>query len=180
MGINPNEGAMRKCPARLGLIAVLLLSAGFAFGQTDDKEPTAILEFGGAGERGLKGGGASYGPNLAVETTPIEHWLELEAGITPFFRRGKTEWDTDLLFKKPFTLSDTAEVMFGVGPSWSHSGGGAKTADSVGAEAAVDFMFWPWPSRRVGWYVEPSYGYGLGSGHEQTLGVSVGLLIPLF
>jgi hypothetical protein len=44
-------------------------------------------------------------PTVAVEVTPIENWLELEAGVTPLFRRDSTEWGTDLLFKKPWTLS---------------------------------------------------------------------------
>ncbi len=59
---------------------------------------------------------------LAVEVTPIENWLELEAGITPLFsRHHSTEWDTDLLFKKPWTLSKKAELMVGVGPEWVHT-----------------------------------------------------------
>jgi hypothetical protein len=170
---------MSKCAARLGLMTALLLLVGNADGQAEDKEPSAILEIGGAGEWGLNHSGSSYGPNLAVETTPIENWLELEAGITPFFRRGQTEWETDFLFKKPYTLSDTAEFMFGVGPSWSHTVGGGKATDTFGAEAALDFMFWPWADRKYGWYIEPSYGYSFDSGHEQSLGVSVGLLIPI-
>jgi hypothetical protein len=31
-------------------------------------------------------GGSSFGPTIAVEVTPIENWLELEAGVTPLFR----------------------------------------------------------------------------------------------
>src|ERR1700761_8741549 len=86
------------------------------------EEPTAILELGGAGEWAtVKGGGSAYGPNLAAETTPIPGWLEIEAGTTPFFSPGQTEWDTDLLFKKPWDLTDTTEFMMGVGPDWSHT-----------------------------------------------------------
>jgi len=44
--------------------------------------------------------------------------LELESGLTPLFKRHSTEWDTDFLFKKPWTLSRTAEFMLGVGPEW--------------------------------------------------------------
>ena len=33
----------------------------------------------------LKDGGSSSGPNIAAEVTPIENWLELEAGVTPLF-----------------------------------------------------------------------------------------------
>jgi len=161
-----------------GLLALIwiLYSASDAVGQPEE-EPTAILEIGGAGEWGLgHGGGSSYGPNFAVETTPIPEWLELEAGVTPFFSRAQTDWETDFLFKKPFTLSDTAEFMFGIGPSWSHVVTRGKTEDSFGAEAALDFMFWPW-GRRIGWFMEPSYGYA--GEHDQSLGVSAGLLISI-
>lgn len=56
---------------------------------------------GGAAARSLTGEGSSFGADVAVEVTPIENWLEIEAGVTPLFARHSTEWDTDLLFKKP-------------------------------------------------------------------------------
>jgi hypothetical protein len=59
----------------------------------------------------------SFGPTGAIEVSPIENWLEIEAGVTPLFSRGARQWGTDLLFKKPYTLSDNVEFMFGVGPS---------------------------------------------------------------
>jgi hypothetical protein len=59
------------------------------------------------------GGAATFAPNLAAEMTPIENWLELEAGVSPFYTRNLTEWDTDLLFKKPWTISRKAEFMMG-------------------------------------------------------------------
>jgi hypothetical protein len=43
--------------------------------QTEDKEPTAIVELGAAGEWGLPGA-SSYGPSLAVEFTPVKDWLD--------------------------------------------------------------------------------------------------------
>ena len=142
------------------------------------EEPSAILEIGAASETGLKGG-TGFGPSFSVETTPIEDVLEVESGVSPLFSHGQTEWDADFLFKKPWTLSDTVEFMAGVGPSWSHTLSGGKTTDTLGAEAALDFMFWPWPKRRFGWYLEPTYGYSFASGHDQSLSVSVGLLIPI-
>ena len=155
-----------------------LLFAGRAVGQ-EEKEPVAIAEIGGAGEWALTHGTPSYGPNFAVEVTPIKEWLEIEAGVTPFFSRRQTEWDTDLIFKKPYTLSKTTEFMFGVGPEWAHTASGGKGTNSVGGEAALDFMFWPWPKRRWGWYLVPSYGYSFSSGHEQSMSVSMGLLIAI-
>src|ERR1700760_3427718 len=125
------------------------------------EEPSAILEIGGASETDLKGG-TGFGPSLSVEATPIEDVLEIEAGISPLFSHGQTEWDADFLFKKPWTISDTVEFMAGIGPSWSDTLRGGKTSDTFGAEVAGDFMFWPWESRSIGWYVEPSYGFNLG------------------
>jgi hypothetical protein len=168
---------MMKCGPMMGLTAALLLLPGTA--QAEDKEPSAVVEIGGAGEWGVRDGGFGFGPTVAIEVTPIENWLEIEAGVTPLFSRGARQWGTDLLFKKPYTLSDNVEFMFGVGPEWLHTTSGGKTADSIGGEAVLDFMFWPWPGRKFGWYLEPSYGYDFGRGHEQSLGLSVGLLIAI-
>jgi len=166
--------------ARIAMLATLLF-AGRAFGQVEEKEkePVAILEVGGAGEWALNHGTPGYGPSVAAEVTPIKEWLEIEAGVTPFLRHGQTEWDTDLIFKKPYTLSKTAEFMFGVGPEWAHTMQNGKSTDSIGGEAALDFMFWPWAKRRFGWYAEPTYGYSFSSAHEQSASVTVGLLIAI-
>lgn len=146
---------------------------------SEENEPKAIVEIGAAGEWALNHGSPSYGPNLAVEFTPIKEKLEIEAGVTPFFSRGQKEWDTDLLFKKPYTLSKTIEFMCGVGPEWAHATQNGKSTNSFTAEGALDFMFWPWPKRKLGWYFEPSYGYSFAGGHEQSVSISVGLLIPI-
>jgi hypothetical protein len=53
------------------------------------------------------------------------------------------------------------------------------TTNSVGGEVVLDFMFWPSAKHRFGWYVEPGYEYNFGRGHEQSLGVSGGLLIAI-
>ncbi len=160
------------------LPALLLLCAGRAFAQSAEPEPVAIVELGGAVSRDLKGG-TSFGPDLAVEATPIENWLELEAGATPLFSRHTVEWDTDLLFKKPWTLSKKAEFMVGVGPEWIHTRAYGITTNSPGIEAALDFMFWPSAKRRFGWYLEPGYDYSFGQGHPRSVGISAGLLIAI-
>ncbi len=161
------------------MLLALWAGAGQAHSQEAEKEPAAIVEIGASGESSIKGGEASGGPALAVEFTPIEHWLEVEAGVSPLFSRAGTEWDADVLFKKPYTLSKTVEFMIGAGPTWTHVSERGRTQDSVGAEVALDFMFWPWKGRRIGWFLEPGYGYSFGPGHEQSVGVSAGLLIPL-
>ena len=43
----------------------------------------------------------------------------------------------------------------------------------------LDFMFWPSATHRIGWCLEPSYSYGFGREHEQSLGVGAGLLIAI-
>jgi hypothetical protein len=40
-------------------------------------------------------------------------------------------------------------------------------------------MFWPTTERKYGWFVEPSYTYSFARGHDQSFGVSGGLLIPI-
>jgi hypothetical protein len=160
-------------------LAGLLLCPVLAIAQSSQKESVAILELGAAAGWDLKSGGSSFGPTVAAEVTPIENWLELEAGVTPLFRLNSTEWDTDLLFKKPWTLSRKAEFMFGVGPEWVHTSENHITTNSIAGEAALDFMFWPVKKHKYGWYLEPSYDYDFGHGHEQSMGVSGGLLIAI-
>jgi hypothetical protein len=144
-----------------------------------DDDPAAILEVGAATNWNFNGGAATFAPNLAAECTPIENWLELEAGVSPFFTRNSTEWDTDFLFKKPWTLSRKAEFMLGVGPQWSHVKQNGKVANNFAGELAGDFMFWPTGRHHLGWYLEPAYDYSFAGGHQQSIGMSAGLLIGL-
>ena len=145
----------------------------------EPEEPVAILEVGAAMSWNIKGGAATFAPNLAAEITPIEGWLELEAGVSPFYTRKSTEWDTDLLFKKPWTLSRKAEFMLGIGPQWTYLRQNGKTANSIAGEIAGDFMFWPTGKHRFGWFLEPAYDYSFAGGHPQSVGMSAGLLIGI-
>ena len=160
-----------------GQALALLLIAGAAF--AEDKEPVAIVELGAAGEWGLNSGGSSFGPTAAVEFTPIKNWLEIETGAQTLFSHGQTEWDTDFVFKKPFDLSPTVEFEPGIGPVWIRTVSAGRTTNAIGAEAVADFMFWPTPDRKFGWFLEPSCTYSFGPGREQSFGVSAGLLIPI-
>ncbi|PAY03865.1 hypothetical protein CK489_36865 [Bradyrhizobium sp. UFLA03-84] len=164
--------ALRRGP--LLMFALLLSTTAAQTGEKEPKEPTAIVELGGAGEWGLPGA-SSHGPSLAVEFTPIKDWLEIEGGVDRMFHSGRGEWGTDLLFKKPFTLSDKLEFMVGIGPQWTFSRGGTQTS----AEFALDFMYWPTADRKYGWFLEPSYSYAFNRGHERSLSTTVGLLIPI-
>lgn len=138
-----------------------------------------MVELGGAAARNLKTGESGVGADLAVEVTPIENWLELEAGTTPLFSRGSVEWDTDLLVKKPWTLSRQVEFMVGIGPEWVHTRQNGISANSIAGEAVLDFMFWPSANHRFGWFLEPGYEYNFGPGHERSVGLSGGLLIAI-
>jgi hypothetical protein len=161
------------------LLALWLLCCENTFAQSDHKEPAAVIELGGVPAWSLKDGTSSFGPTVAIEVTPVENWLELEAGTTPLFTRHSTEWGTDLLFKKPWTLSQKAEFMLGVGPEWIHRRENGVTTNSLGVEVAPDFMFWRSARHRLGWYIEPSYDYDFGRGHEQSVAIAVGLLIGI-
>lgn len=163
------------------LSGALFLYSASASGQAVDKkpEPAAIVELGGAASWSTSNAASSFGPTVAVEVTPIDKWLELEAGITSLFTRHSTEWDADLLFKKPWTLSNKVEFMFGAGPEWVRTRQNGLTGNSVAGEAVLDFMFWPSAKRRFGWYLEPGYEYNFGRGHEKSVGISFGLLIAI-
>ena len=142
-------------------------------------EAVAVVELGAAPSRTLKDHTSSVCPTIAVEVSPIEKWLELEAGVMASFGRRSTQWTTDLLFKKPWTLSSKFEFMAGIGPEWIHTRESGMTNNSVGGEAVLDFMFWPGRKHKLGWYVEPGYEYNFGRGHERSIGVSIGLLIAI-
>jgi len=176
----------------LALAGACLLFSLPAFGQAiskasarpsqatvEDRDPIAILELGASTSWNFSGGAATFAPNLAAEIMPIEKWLELEAGVSPFYTHNAAEWDTDLLFKKPWTLSKTAEFMFGVGPEWVHLRQNGKVSNSISGEVAGDFMFWPTGKHRFGWYLEPAYDYSFAGGHQQSIGMSAGLLIGI-
>ena len=146
---------------------------------TNNKEPLAVAEIGAAGSKDIKGTGSSFGYSLAVEVTPIEDWLELELGVSPTFAKQYKELDADLLFKKPWTLSSKVEFMFGLGIAWDHVNKDNVITNVAGVEAAFDFMFWPGAKHRFGWYMEPAYQYDFGVGHEQSVGMSAGLLVGI-
>jgi hypothetical protein len=177
----------RPIERALAVAVVLLLGAAGARGQAappppaargsaSDDDHRAVIEIGAAGERGVSGSSASGGGTLAVEFTPIENWLEMETGLTGLRSSGRNEFAADLLFKKPWRLSATSEFMAGVGPELSHRfGAGAST--SLATEIVADWMFWP--SKNIGWYLEPSYSVTAWSGGERSVGIAAGLLIGL-
>jgi hypothetical protein len=133
-----------------------------------------ILEIGTAGEWPLNGERPNFGGTIAAEIEPIENWLELEFGLAALATTGHTELSGDVLFKKPFRLSPTVEFMVGAGPSLSQTLNGLDRGTSVSAEFALDFMFWP--TKDVGWYIEPTWSVNPRTG-QQSAAVSVGMII---
>jgi hypothetical protein len=117
------------------MAAVVPLFKGMAL--AEDKEPTAVVELGAAGEWSLSNADASFGPAAAIEFTPVKNWLEIEPGVASLFSRGQTKWDTDVLFKKPFELSSTVQLEPGIGPQWIHTIGAGRTTDAIAAEAVL-------------------------------------------
>ena len=55
------------------------------------KATCRVIELGAAADRSLTEAESSFGPTAAVEVTPIENFLELEAGVTPLLRKHSTE-----------------------------------------------------------------------------------------
>lgn len=167
---------MPRCVTLAVATCVLCCAANTTAQSVDDKEH-AVIELGGAASQNITNSVSSFGPDVAVEFTPIKDWLELEAGTTGLFQRHSTEWGTDLLFKKPWDLSPKVEFMVGFGPEWVHSNQLGIATNSISVEAVADFMFWPWKKHRFGWYIEPAYEYNFARGHEKSLTVAGGLLI---
>jgi len=160
-------------------VTLTIVGQSTLFDSAHDKESFAVAEFGGATGLSLSNGRWNFGPSVAVEVTTLENWVELELGVTPAFGVNSKELAIDLLIKKPWTLSQKVEFMFGAGPVWTHSSDQGVKSNSVGGELALDFMFWPYRKHRFGWYVEPEYDYNFSKGHEQSLGISGGLLVAI-
>ena len=155
------------------LFATAALSrVGIAQESTED-DHGIVFEAGAAGEHGIHGGGSNFGPNLAAEVTPIENWLEIELGVSALGTNGHTELSADLVFKKPFRLTSTSELMIGLGPTVSRVSSGPDEGSSHGIEVVFDFMFWP--HKNTGWYLEPSWSRTSHSG-DQTIGLTGGIL----
>jgi hypothetical protein len=162
--------------AAAATIAGLLLVAGEARADEKEKESSVVVELGGGGEWDVRGGPGAYGPNLALEFEVIEHWLEIETGVAPRFERGESEVEFELIFKKPFDLSKSLEMVFGAGPVWVHRAN-ENPRDSIAGEVSVTFVYWPWEEHKLGYFVEPSYSYNFGEGHERAVGAKAGLYI---
>ncbi len=141
---------------------------------TDEIEHAIVFELGVAGDLEQSAGVVHNGAAFAFEVTPIEHWLELEIGTTALAADGGLETPLDILAKKPWRLSRRIEFMVGLGPELIHATG-PQAGTFWGLEGVLDFMFWP--TRRVGWYIEPGYEITFRDGaRRHGIGMSVGVL----
>ncbi|HUK34439.1 MAG TPA: hypothetical protein VLV86_11035 [Vicinamibacterales bacterium] len=87
---------------------------------------------------------------------------------------GGAEIPVDLLFKKPWRISRTVEFMAGVGPEAIHSTADRRTF--LGVSAIGDLMVWP--TRNVGWYLEPGLERTFEPGAHQTgFALAAGLIV---
>jgi hypothetical protein len=150
-----------------------LFAIGHAY--AEDREHALVLEIGPAGEWPFSDK-PNFGGTFAVEATPIENWLEIEIGMTMLSTSGRSEWSGDLLFKKPFRISPEFEFMVGAGPSIGKTLNGPDRDTDVSATFALDFMFWP--TKNLGWFVEPTWSINPKNGH-QAIGATAGILIGI-
>jgi hypothetical protein len=180
-GMTILTGRLRGGRLALRFAATFALTFGAtrAFGQSREADRVAVFELGPAADVGLAGEPANFGGTVAVEVTPIERWLELEAGVTALGTNGRKEVSADLLFKKPFQFSPSVEFMAGAGPELSWQLSGARHKRSVAGELVLDFMFWP--TRRLGWYFEPGLSLSsLRASGDRSIGIAGGLLIGVW
>jgi hypothetical protein len=139
------------------------------------EDHSIVFELGAAADWS-RGEPVHPGGTFAFEITPVENWLELEFGWTAIHNDKNVEMPLDVLFKKPWQISPAFEFMLGAGPEWIHTAGpGPEHGNAWGANAVLDFMFWP--RRNVGWYAEPGYEAVFRDGTHHGLGLAVGVLI---
>jgi hypothetical protein len=166
----------------LSLLSILLIPPADStrprpvFAADTESDYRAVLEVGGAGELAQRGGATRGGATVAVEMTPIEHWLELESGVTELWKGPSRELSIDLLFKKPWQWSRSVEFMAGLGPQVSWASGGGEHGTSVSTEVIADFMFWG--SKNLGLYLEPGFAT-TGFHGEQSFAIAAGLIVGL-
>jgi hypothetical protein len=158
------------------LVPGLALAQGSdAASSLSDEGYLLIVGAGGAAELELAGSG-HLGLSAFLEIEAIDKWLEIEIGGQVLAIEGGREASVDLLFKKPFTLTERLEVMIGLGPALIRT---QRRSDpdhtSWGIEAALDFMYWP--RRHFGLWLEPAYEIVLSGGVAHALSCTGGPML---
>jgi hypothetical protein len=154
----------------LGAFTVVVLISVAPAG-AEEKEPFAVIELGSAAAWDLPGG-RGLGPSAAIEFQAAKN-ISVEGGLSPLFNnQGRADWEFDVVVHRQFDLSETIEFEPGIGPTWSNSG-------QFGATGSLEFIVWPRKDRKLGWFVDPTYSVSFAAGHQQSLGLTVGLLIAI-
>jgi hypothetical protein len=143
--------------------------------ENDPAEHTIVLGAGGAGEVELKGGAFHAGVNVMVEWEAIENSLELELDVSVLSADGGVDVPIGLLAKKPFRLAPWVELTIGIGPEVVQVSNPTTKATFFGGQLALDLMLWP--TKRVGFWVEPSYDVVFRDGLSHGLGTTAGVLL---
>jgi len=144
--------------------------------KSNDDHPLILL-VGPAIEKSTVDGSKAYGTSLAFEFTAIENQLEIEVGTQYLSTSNPKELGAQIIFKKPFDLAQDIELGLGLGPAvWRRTSSTNNNLQS-GVAFVADFMFWT--TKKVGWYLSPSYTYGTSNSSERLLGLSVGLLFSM-
>ena len=165
---------------RVALFALAFASSihGSAVGAEESiDDHTLILLVGPAMEKNTVDGSKAYGTSLAVEFTAIEHQLEIEVGTQYLSTPNPKELGAQIIFKKPFELASDIELGVGLGPAIWRKTSSPNNSLQSGIVFVADFMLWT--TKKVGWYLSPSYTYGTSSGAERVIGLSVGLLFSM-
>jgi hypothetical protein len=165
-------GAKKLTPIAAGVCLPLLFGQPSACAEEDH---ALVLKIGPAGE-GVLHERPNFGGTFAAEKTLIEGWLSVEAGLTILGSTGQTELSGDIIFKKPFQISPSFEFMVGAGPSISKPLIGEDQRTQVSAAFTLDFMFWP--TKDIGWFLEPNWNYNPRSG-QHSFSASIGLLVGI-
>ena len=157
------------------VLATLALQARAEEGSESEEERAVAVQIGPVGERNLKDKTSSAGATAAVEVTPMEDLLKIEAGATLLATPHRREMIASLLFKTPLWVSPDSEILMGAGPKASKAL--QDTRDTAfGFLANVEYAHWF--NKSIGWYAGPEYGVGVGkSKGEHTVGLSAGILL---
>ncbi|QWD77967.1 hypothetical protein [Polynucleobacter sp. MWH-Svant-W18] len=159
----------------LALVSSIYSAVVNAEESIDDR--TLILLVGPAMEKNTVDGSKAYGTSLAVEFTAIEHQLEIEVETQYLSTSNPKELGAQIIFKKPFELASDIELGVGLGPAIWRKTSSPSSGLQSGVSFVADFMFWT--TKKVGWYLSPSYTYGMSGGAERVIGLSVGLLFSM-
>jgi hypothetical protein len=163
--------------ALLALVFVSSMHSVVVSAEESGDDHALILLVGPAMEKSTVDGSKAYGTSLAFEFTAIEHQLEIEVGTQYLSSSNPKEVGAQLIFKKPFELAQDVELGLGLGPAIWRKTSAPNNSLQSGVAFVADFMFWT--TKKVGWYVSPSFTYGTSNSAEKLLGLSVGLLFSM-